>query len=164
MGRCRFVQPETVRLYLVDVHRSRVRKLEEQIAAGKATKDEVAMLPALTANLAEAEVDGAFIDVKKELNAGEQRAVFAGMTKDVHAGDVRFALDPAQVGLTKLVAYIVGWSFVDAAGAPVPVSEGAINGLDTETFAELIAAIDAYEDGVEKARAMRKNVLSGATP
>ena len=118
MARCRFVQPETVRLALSD---------------------------------------GDWIDVKKELNAGEQRLVFAGLVKDMHAGNPQVTLDPKLVGLTKLTAYVVGWSFVDAAGKSVEVCEGAINALDGDTYAEIVAAVDAHEDQIEQARAARKN-------
>jgi hypothetical protein len=121
MGRCRFVQPETVRLSLSD---------------------------------------GEFVDIKKELNAGEQRRVFAGLVKHMGAGET-IELAPEQVGLTKLLAYLIGWSLVDANEKPVPVNEGAINALDSETYAELVAAIDAHEEAVEKARAMRKNAQNG---
>lgn len=121
MSRCRFVQPETIRLLISD---------------------------------------GDFVDVKKELNAGEQRQVFAGMVRDITPGE-RALVDPAKVGVTKLMAYILGWSFVDADGKPVPFSESGLNALDTETYAEVVAAIDAHEEAVEKARAMRKNAATG---
>jgi hypothetical protein len=104
--------------------------------------------------------EGDFIDVKRELTAGEQRMVFSGLVRDMQYGE-KIRLVPEQVGLTKLLAYLVGWSFVDADGKPVPVSETAINALDSETYAEMVAVIDAHEVGVEEARAIRKNALAG---
>lgn len=104
-----------------------------------------------------------FIDIKAELNAGEQRLVFAGLVRDMTLGE-SIRLVPEQVGFTKLLAYLVGWSFVDAEGKPVPVSKDAVNSLNAETYAEIIAAIDAHEAEIEKARAMRKNDQTGATP
>lgn len=96
---------------------------------------------------------GDFIDVKKQLNAGEQRRVFGRMVRDMTPGE-KVTLDPEQVGRTKLVEYIVGWSFTGADGQPVPFSESALDNLNTETYAELIKAIDAHETAQE---AERKN-------
>ncbi len=57
--RCRFVQPEIVRLYLAE--------------------------------------NADYIDVKKELTAGEQRHIFSGIVKAMHLGE-KTTLDPDQVG------------------------------------------------------------------
>lgn len=116
MSRCRFVQPDVVRLTLSD---------------------------------------GDFIDVKRQLNAGEQRRLFAHMMRDMTPGE-KVTLIPEQVGRTKLEAYIVGWSFADAEGKPVPVSPSAIDNLDTETYAEMVKAIDDHEAVQEQEREARK--------
>jgi hypothetical protein len=100
--------------------------------------------------------DGDWIDVKQELNAGEERAIFADAVKNMVAGQ-KTELDPEQVGKTKLIHYIVGWSFVDANGTPVPFSAAALSNLDTETYIEIVDAVDAHEDLIEKVRAERKN-------
>lgn len=105
--------------------------------------------------------DGDWIDVKKELNAGEARAVFADLVKTMEAGS-RAQLNPKLVGQTKLAQYIVGWSFVDAAG-PIPFSVSALDNLDVDTYAELITVIDAHEEAVDQARAQRKNAQDGAS-
>lgn len=118
MSRCRFVQPDIVRLPLSD---------------------------------------GDFIDVKRELNAGEQRKLFAGMVRDGVIPGEKTVLDPEQVGITKLVAYLVGWSLVDAKGAPVPVSEAALKNLDVETYTEIMTAVDTHETEQEAKRALAKN-------
>lgn len=119
--RCRFVQPEIVRLSLSD---------------------------------------GDFIDVKKELTAGEQRRMFAAMMRDMTPGE-KVTLNPELVGRTKLTAYVVGWSFVDAEGKPVPVSDSAIDNLDTDSYAEMVKAIDAHEAAQEAEKG--KNVQSGSS-
>jgi len=123
MSRCRFVQPESVRLPLSD---------------------------------------GDYLDVKRELTAGEQRGVFTDLIKTMHAGEAA-ELDPKLVGTTKIVAYVLAWSLTDAAGQPVPFSEAALNNLTPEDFAEIAKAIDDHEAAVEKARAARKNVQAGET-
>jgi hypothetical protein len=148
MSRCRFVQPEVVRLHLVDVHRRALAALDDTATPSARA--------ALEARLTAAEADGDFIDVKKELTAGEQRSVFTNLVKTMHAGE-KAELNPQQIGTTKILAYVIGWSFVDANGAPVPFSESALNNLDTESFAEITQAIDAHEEAIEKARDARKN-------
>ena len=117
--RCRFVQPEIVRLPLSD---------------------------------------GDYVDVKKELTAGEQRRMFAGMMRDMTLGE-KVTLNPELVGRTKVSAYVIVWSFVDAELKPVPVSDSAIDNLDTETYAELVKAIDAHEAAMEAVK--EKNGTSG---
>jgi hypothetical protein len=104
--------------------------------------------------------DGDWIDVKKELNAGEQRAIFTDLVVNMTAGE-KPKLDPKQVGKTKLLQYIVGWSFTDAKGDAVPFSEGALENLDPDTYTELVEAVDAHEEAAEKVRAERKNDRSG---
>jgi hypothetical protein len=100
--------------------------------------------------------DGDWIDVKKELNAGENRRVFTRIVKTMHFNE-KAEVDPDQVGLSKVVEFLVGWSLVDAAGKAVPVSESAINNLDGETYAEIVKAIDAHEAAGEAAREALKN-------
>lgn len=117
MARCRFVQPDVVRLPLSD---------------------------------------GDWIDVKKELNAGEQRRVFSRLVKAMHFNE-KAEVDPEQVGLSKVVEFLVGWSFTDSGGKPVPVSEAAIGNLDGATYAEIVKAVDAHEEASDKARDERKN-------
>jgi hypothetical protein len=120
--RCRFVQPDIVRLTLSD---------------------------------------GDFVDVKKQLNAGEQRRLFAQMMRDMTPGE-KVQLIPEQVGRTKVIAYVIGWSFRDADGKPVPVSESAIDNLDTETYQEIVKAIDDHEAKYDALREQEKNGRAGA--
>lgn len=105
---------------------------------------------------------GEWLDVKRELNAGEQRQVFTDLVKSMRAGESPL-VDPAQVGITKLVQFIVGWSFVDDQGIAVPFSLGALVGLDIDTFEEIIEVIDAHDEAQEKARDERKKKRIGAT-
>lgn len=107
--------------------------------------------------------DGDFIIIKKELNAGEQRRVFSDFVKEARSGEA-FQLDPEKVGLTKILGYLVGWSFVDAEGKPVEVSEGAVKALDIASFREVKDAIDTHDDQIEKDREARKNAMAGTLP
>ncbi len=103
--------------------------------------------------------DGDFLDVKKQLNIGEYRRQFAEVYKQSASGGQ--TIDLERIGKTKLLAYLVGWSFVDLSGAPLSVSESSVDALDTDTYQELVAAIDAHETTEQKARAARKNVQDG---
>jgi len=103
---------------------------------------------------------GEWIDVKKELNAGESRRIFASLVKEMHAGQPT-KLDPERVGLTKVVEYVIGWSLQGTDGRPEPVSESAIDGLDLDTYQEIVAAVDAHDLACETARLARKNDRDG---
>ena len=101
--------------------------------------------------------DNDFIDIKKELTAGEQRLMFTSLVKQMSFGE-KAILEPRMVGMTKILAYLVAWSFLDSEGRPVPVSESAVNNLDLDSYSEIEQAIDAHDATVEAARAERKNV------
>jgi hypothetical protein len=163
MARNRFVSGDVVRLYLVDVHRRAYKELEAKLREAKTPEDIAKLTADLAAerlSLAEAEKDGDWIDVKADLNAGEARGIYADLVKDMHFGE-RASLDPKRVGVTKILAFLVGWSFVGADGKPVPHGEAAVNNLDTETYHEIDRAIDAHEAAIEKAREERKNGRAG---
>jgi hypothetical protein len=107
--------------------------------------------------------DGDWIDVKRELNAGEERRVFGRMVKEMRVGE-QPELDPEQVGLTKLVEYLVAWSFTDARGKPIDLGEdnpdlreAALKSIDTDSYTEVSTAILAHETRVEAEKAARKN-------
>jgi hypothetical protein len=101
-----------------------------------------------------------WIDVKKELNAGEARRIFAALVKEMHAGQPT-KLDPEKVGLTKVVEYVVGWSLLGTDGRPEAVSESAIDGLDLDTYREIVDAVDAHDAACDAARLARKNGQDG---
>ncbi len=100
---------------------------------------------------------GEYIDVKKELTAKEQRHMFAGMIRTMTAGE-KVELEPENVGRTKVSAYLVAWSFTDADGKPVPVTEGAIDSLKSWRYSEIVKRIDAHEAEIE---AGQKNEQDG---
>jgi hypothetical protein len=104
--------------------------------------------------------DGDWIEVKKELNVGEQRRIFARLVKSMEVGQT-VKLDPEQVGRSKVVEYLIGWSLTDAKGKPVPVTEGAIDSMDADTFKEIREAIEAHEETQDAAREAAKNAQAG---
>lgn len=106
--------------------------------------------------------DGDWLDVKKRLTAGETRRVFTRLVKTYTAGD-KINLDPELVGKTKILEYVIGWSFVDRSGIVVPFSESAIDSLDEDTYREIGEAIEQHEDGQTKAREHDTKNSNGAT-
>lgn len=110
--------------------------------------------------------DGDWIDVKHTLNAGEYRKLLYDQFKDTDGQTV--VLDHAKVGITKLLAYLLGWSFVGKSGQPEPynpeqpeeIRRALIDNLDPDTYRELVAAINAHEERQDA----KKNVPAGATP
>lgn len=106
--------------------------------------------------------DGDWIDVKHELNAGEVRRVFTEMIREQRAGSVA-VINPERVGITKMLAYIVAWSFMDDNG-PVPFSEAALTHLDQDTFREIMDAVDAHETRTDEEREERKKKTAGEKP
>lgn len=103
--------------------------------------------------------DGDWIDVKKRLNTGEQRRVFAKMARDMVPGE-KVKLDPEQVGLAKVIEYLIAWSFTDN-GKPVALSPDALGNLDVDTFNEIREAIEAHEEIQDAEREKEKNERAG---
>ena len=175
MSRNRFVQPVVVRLPLVDVHRRALDTLKTKgkplIVGGievKADDGTTKMIPATAQELMDAEsaiaqaaIDADWIDVKAELNAGETRRVFTDLVKEMTQGS-RAILDPRQVGLTKILQYVMGWSFLDAHGQPVQFSKTALESLDTDSYREIDAAVDWHDENVAVLQAARKNAQAPA--
>lgn len=100
--------------------------------------------------------DDQYLDVKRELTFGEYRRIQTDMMKGPMVQGEPIALDLEKVGITRLLAYLVGWSLVDGDGRPVPVSDGAIRQLEAERAREIVDAITAHEDAQDRARLERQ--------
>jgi hypothetical protein len=103
-----------------------------------------------------------WMDLAKELTAGEYRDMFVSQFKDAPAGE-RPALDMKQLGIVRVLAYVKEWSFVDFKGEPLPVTEDWLRKFDLDTFAEVIALVEAHHDACEAASEAIKNDRAGAT-
>jgi hypothetical protein len=167
MGRNRFVEGRPVRIHLVDVARHQLHTLE-QLPAPKA-EEEAARMKALAdaaLNVSDAEADGAWIDVKSELTAGEAAEVYTDLVTDARHGEA-FQIDVRKLGITRLLKYLLAWSFAkplpDGREEPVPISAGSLWQLDSETFRELNDAIDWHEETIIAAREARKNIRGSGT-
>ena len=113
--------------------------------------------------------EGDYIDVKKTLNAGEYRKLLYDQFKDTDGDKV--IVDHAKIGISKVLAYVLGWSFVGKSGQPEPynleqpeeIRRALIDNLDQETYRELLTAITAHEDAQERALAAKKNAPATVT-
>ena len=108
---------------------------------------------------------GDWIVVKKHLTAGETRRVFRRMIRKGATGD---EIDSLQVGLSKMVVYLVDWSITDADDQPViirgqseDVVADVLEMLDVESFAEILKAIETHERTMELEREDEKKTATG---
>ena len=160
MARCRVVRPDVVRLMLVDVHRHELKDLETKVINESDPEKRKALLVEVDAcrdRIKQAEDDGDWIEVKRELNAGETRRVFTNLVVNMKAGE-KPELNPNQVGKTKILEYVVGWSLVNFDGSPLPFSAGALDSQDQDTYSEIAKAVDLHEERVEQERVERKKI------
>lgn len=110
-----------------------------------------------------------FINVKRELNAGEYRAMLAGQYKESvipdgpngKEGGTRMVVDLDRMGLTKILAYGLDWSFVDLDDKPMELTEDTVKSIDVAWFREVLAAVDAHHEASETAADKRKNGQAG---
>lgn len=106
--------------------------------------------------------DGDFLDLKKQLNTGEYRSMLTAQFKDVQAGS-RAVINLEQMGLSKVLAYVVGWSFVDLEGKPLPFSVDTLNACEPDVFTDILAAVEAHEAAIDQARSAEKKEKGGAS-
>jgi hypothetical protein len=104
--------------------------------------------------------DGQWLDVKQELTAGEERAMFAAM------GELRPETRLAGSGVREqwIVAYVLAWSLTDDEGRPVAFSAGALDALRGARLAEIWDAINAHDERVRDARDEEKKTRDGINP
>jgi hypothetical protein len=158
-----FVKPKQVRLALADVLQKRYDAL--LAAKPKFTKDIKKWKDdgaALLQQIAYRKIGGDWVEVKAELSAGEAREAFTDMISEATAGEA-WKLDPRRVGISKLLQYLVSWSFLmDPDGDEVaPLNEDSLRLMDIETFNELVALVDWHDEQAAAKREARKNDLIG---
>lgn len=97
--------------------------------------------------------DGDWIDVKRELTAGEYHA---------------FLLDLSdRKPFAKILAYVLAWSFVGLEGQPLPYAglseddrRDIVRSLDKATVRELIATLDRHEVAQDAALEEKKRMTA----
>lgn len=115
---------------------------------------------------------GDWISVRRRLTAGEQRQMFARLVKTVSMetdqtvmSAPKVELDTAQVGISTVLAYLLDWSFPEMTirGESVDVVTTALDGLDPDTYNEILSAITAHEQAMTAERAQEKKQLATAS-
>jgi hypothetical protein len=158
-----FVEPGVVRLFLADVHRRTIATLTADLANESdesKKKDLQKTIARAEGFLRESQARNHYIDVKRELNAGEHRRVFSRLAPDMTVGE-RLKIKTDEMGLTKVSAYLVGWSFTDPHGRPVPISDSAIDNLKKHIYDAVVAAIDEHEEAEEARQEEERKNHSG---
>jgi hypothetical protein len=98
--------------------------------------------------------DGDFLDVQKELNAGQYVEMLANLVE--------------RKPFSKAIAYIVGWSLIGLDGEPLPydadmpeeMRRATIAALNKATLREITATLDRHEAAEDKALDAKKKTLS----
>lgn len=87
--------------------------------------------------------DGDWIEVKGQLNNGEQKKLESvGLKPPIRSnGEVITPIDWETHEIERVLIFLVDWSFRDANGKPVPVSKEALKALDIDSFKEVNDAI-----------------------
>jgi hypothetical protein len=112
--------------------------------------------------------DEDWILVKQHLTWGEVRDSEVRLFKTLTPGHAE--LDPAQVGVTLAIAYLLDWSLLDAAGNPIVIRRqspevlaSALRSLDGDKGAEIMEAITAHHTAMQAAHEAEKKGPAGAT-
>lgn len=95
--------------------------------------------------------DGDTITIRKRLNNGERRAMFARMYKQGVSPGAKLEVDTMKTGLALVVAYLLDWSFVDEDGKKIDIAGLSpddlavlVDRLEWDDFVEVKVAIEAH--------------------
>jgi hypothetical protein len=106
--------------------------------------------------------DGEWLELAKELTAGEYRDMLAAQFKDAPNSENGVGLDLTKLGMNKLLAYVKNWSFIDTQDMTLPITEDWLKKFDQQTFEEVLEAVNAHHNECEKVIGARKNGRAGA--
>jgi hypothetical protein len=97
---------------------------------------------------------GDHLVVKRDLTAGEFRDYLRASTKPG-----AWELDPLAAGMALVLAYLLDWSFQDADGKPLVITDqppetvrAVLDHLDHESYMEVQRAVQAHQAAREAAR------------
>jgi hypothetical protein len=91
--------------------------------------------------------DGDWIEIKKELTYGEAQRVAGSALSRVHVGgkaEASIDLEQETYQVLRLYTWLVDWSFAGKDGRRVRISKDAIGNLQSDTVAEIDAALTAH--------------------
>jgi len=101
--------------------------------------------------------DGDWLEVKKRLSIGEERASFQQISGSINnEGWIRPNVE--MVGIAEVLAYLVDWSLIDANDKPVKVSKDALLSMDPDDYKEIEEAVQAHIKKMDAERAHEKKV------
>lgn len=86
-----------------------------------------------------------WIVIRYELSVGQMRDLSRSLRRP-GSSDPDYSAYP----IARALAYLVRWSFIDQAGHPAPLTEGALEFMQPAVFSEITAAIDAHETAIEQ--------------
>lgn len=102
--------------------------------------------------------NGDWLIVRKRLNTGENRGMFSRMTRTDE-----FKVNPMQVGIATVSAYLLDWSLTDDNGKRVVIAdqsveaiEKALDNLDLDSFQEIREAIEKHVEAMGAEREKEK--------
>lgn len=98
---------------------------------------------------------GDWLLVKKRLNKGEWTQAFERQMVPALEG---WRVNPMLTGLVQVAAYLIDWSLAEypIRGKSVDDVTAALNALDPDDFAEILAAIRTHEAAVQRERDLEK--------
>jgi hypothetical protein len=112
--------------------------------------------------------DGDTITVRKRLNTGQTRRVYASMSTRVQDGSRQ--TDSLRVGVSMVSAYLVDWSLVDFDGNKIRIAglnEDALveilDDMEYDDFEEIRAAINEHVGQEAEARTEEKKRQDGVS-
>lgn len=110
--------------------------------------------------------EGQAITVKRQLNSGEQRAMFARMY--LTGLDGSFHVNPLSTGLNMIVAYLIDWTITDDDGKVVKIRGlgpddliKVLDNLSPDDFSEIKDAIEKHDAAMRAQRDAEKNARDG---
>lgn len=110
---------------------------------------------------------GDTLTVKRRLNSGEERALFARIY--LAGVDGKLTVNPFQHGIGMVTAYLVDWSLTDDEGKRVAIDKlsiealtNVLNGLEPTSFGEIRQAVEEHDDAMRAEREEIKNDPDGA--
>lgn len=89
--------------------------------------------------------DGDWIDLKRELTIGDQKALESAALHDpiIINGTLYQPIDWGKYELIRVTVWITGWSLLDLQGQPAPIALDAVKALRPTSFAAINATIVA---------------------
>lgn len=109
--------------------------------------------------------DGDWIEIKKQLNVGEDRRYRAAglkrLTGSPGSNAAAIDVDWGELALARVITYVVDWSFKDGNDKTVTVTPAAIQNLEPADFEEIDNAI---QDHIKEMEEVKKANAGSPTP